>query len=404
MIIQTTLCNHSKKKKKKDKPRPISISFSKFVVEGLMGLRGGPVSWRAIGLGLGLIALCIAALSLLRLDPDDEAPDWAGIMRRPAAPEALAKCIDVFFENDDEAMWEGDFLYKDVLSGYELVKTKWNHKKLRSDLELDISVVNDKSKRCAKIAFILHARRNEHCPAVRRLWEATRPDLVFLLSDEYGAHRCYDDVSAETARVVLRQYSVRKYGWTEHRNAYHMMLGAQGFHDDAIGSLPMKPPSERKFVWTFSGNRKSDRVYMTTVLAQHLSPHKFVWHGMKPVEMVRDLYFESMFVPVGRGGQSLDCFRMYEACRAGAIPIVVGPREEIVKTFSTFLGYEERLPMFVFADTWSGAVRSVKLLMSNRTLLHQYHEASLEFWSRSLEATRRAVETALGPRRGIDAA
>jgi hypothetical protein len=353
---------------------------------------------RSLGAHRLLAALLLLGLAVLIVthvmqgDDDDDAPNWPGVVRSESSAGSsiqLSTCIDIFPENIESLMWESDFIYGDLFGAVRdrVVRTMWNHKKIQPG---DIRAINDSRKRCGKVVFILHARRNEFCPSVLELWRAVRPDVVFLLSDEHGNHRCYDDVAAESARVVLRQYSVRKYGWTEYKNVFTIMLGTQGFTQELM-SLPMKSPHERPYIWSFSGNKKSDRVYMTKVLSQHLSPHRFVWHGMKPVEMVRDLYMESIFVPVGRGGASLDCFRMYEACRAGAIPIVVGPRDEIVKTFSTYLGYEEQLPPFVSAHSWAGAVREVKLLMRNATALLERQKGCREFWERSLEATRKLL-------------
>ena len=302
------------------------------------------------------------------------------------------RCVLLLVE--DPKFWERDMIFNHLLRGYSNVSTmKWDHHKI--SLERDVAAMQATHGDCAKVP-VLHCKSNKHCPVTRQFFFEIRPAIIFLLSDEFGLHECYHNLSSETAQVVLRQYSVRKYGWTEHRNVYHIVSGTQGF--DGLEELErlMKPPSARKYIWSFSGGRKHDRVYMTRVLAQHLSPHKFVWHGMKPVEMVRDLYFESMFVPVGRGGQSLDCFRIYEACRAGAIPIVVGPREEIVKTFSTFLGYEERLPPCVFADTWPLAVEQVTALIANSTRLLEYHREALRFWWHSLSATQQVVHRVLG--------
>lgn len=108
------------------------------------------------------------------------------------------------------------------------------------------------------------------------------------------------------------------------------------------------------------------------------------------------MYLQSVFVPIGRGGASLDCFRMYEAFRAGAIPVVVGPKEEVERTFSTFVGSEGRLAPCVYSETWLAAVDAMKAIMLNTTMLLDYHLAALHFWSSSLSKTRAIVEGVLG--------
>ena len=56
---------------------------------------------------------------------------------------------------------------------------------------------------------------------------------------------------------------------------------------------------------------------------------------IKPYELF-DLYRESLFVPIGRGNISLDCFRIYEAIVAGAIPVMCGTNQEIEMTFNFY--------------------------------------------------------------------
>ena len=40
-----------------------------------------------------------------------------------------------------------------------------------------------------------------------------------------------------------------------------------------------------------------------------------------------NIYSQSIFVFNGRGNVFLDCFRLYEAIIAGAIPVIVGEKE-----------------------------------------------------------------------------
>lgn len=324
-----------------------------------------------------------------------------------AVPRSEAnRCITVFFE--DDTFWERDFIFHQILGGFtNLTSVRWNHNNL-ANLPTTIikgkksvpAVLNDhdamhRAGPCRKV-FILHCRNNQHCPAVRALWAAVKPTLVFLLSDEFGLHKCYHDLSADTAQVVLRQYSVKKFGWQTYPNVHHVLSGTQGFDAlDASELSNMKLPAERKYIWSFSGGRKHDRMKMVQVLKDALHPFRQEWHGLKPLQMIRELYLESMFVPVGRGGASLDCFRMYEASRAGAIPIIVGPQKEIEVTFSSYVGFEGRLPPCVFSESWEEAVVQVRGIVANATRLIELHREVLRFWSHSISVTRGIAEDAL---------
>ena len=67
-------------------------------------------------------------------------------------------------------------------------------------------------------------------------------------------------------------------------------------------------------------SRKSDREKALETFG-NWTPN-VVAHKLTAREM-RAVYNRSQFVVVGRGWTSLDCFRVYEALIAGAVPIVV---------------------------------------------------------------------------------
>eukprot|EP00607_Mallomonas_marina_P003056 CAMPEP_0182435016 /NCGR_PEP_ID=MMETSP1167-20130531/73090_1 /TAXON_ID=2988 /ORGANISM="Mallomonas Sp, Strain CCMP3275" /LENGTH=267 /DNA_ID=CAMNT_0024625537 /DNA_START=42 /DNA_END=845 /DNA_ORIENTATION=+ len=67
---------------------------------------------------------------------------------------------------------------------------------------------------------------------------------------------------------------------------------------------------------------------------------------------MRAVYNNSLFVIIGRGWNSLDCFRVYEAIISGALPVVVGDLEEIKAVFF----FNNHPPPLVMAQNWSAAV------------------------------------------------
>ena len=102
---------------------------------------------------------------------------------------------------------------------------------------------------------------------------------------------------------------------------------------------------EREYNSSFIGANKSDRGQMKDVLNKHMlrTNIKFVgnnWNindlSYSPRDMF-DIYNNSIFVVNGRGNSNLDCYRIYEAIVAGAIPVIVGKQEEINITFTHFL-------------------------------------------------------------------
>jgi hypothetical protein len=95
------------------------------------------------------------------------------------------------------------------------------------------------------------------------------------------------------------------------------------------------------------------------------------------------IYSESVFVPCGRGNSSLDCYRLYEASMNGAIPVVVGSKEEIESTFK----YEEN-PPWIFAETWNEAVEKCMSTEINS-------QSVIEWWNRRISKIKTKVKQVL---------
>merc|ERR1711879_931886 len=95
-----------------------------------------------------------------------------------------------------------------------------------------------------------------------------------------------------------------------------------------------------------------------------------------------EIYKESAFVPIGRGHVRLDCFRIYEAVVAGAVPVVVGPSKEISWAFAN-----HRDPPFLFAESWDSAAQQMELVLKSPTELSAWRSRLAPWycnWQRSL--------------------
>jgi hypothetical protein len=90
--------------------------------------------------------------------------------------------------------------------------------------------------------------------------------------------------------------------------------------------------SQRRYNWSHVGELggHGDRQKAMHIFSAW-NTHK---KGRMHKEEMFELYMQSKFVPIGRGQKSLDCFRIYEAIIAGAVPIVVASDVEIKATFS----------------------------------------------------------------------
>lgn len=165
-----------------------------------------------------------------------------------------------------------------------------------------------------------------------------KPKIIICLSDEFIDEDLSDfNQLGNYCELFLRQYHHPNYTYTS--NTIHIPLGYTN---------GCKVFSEHKqLIWSFLGEMKSDREKMLSVFKK-LNPY-FIGKSTTK-ELMCKIYSKSLFVPCGRGNSSLDCFRLYEASMNGAIPIVVGAKEEVKFTFK----YEEN-PPWIFAESWEDA-------------------------------------------------
>jgi hypothetical protein len=104
-----------------------------------------------------------------------------------------------------------------------------------------------------------------------------------------------------------------------------------------------------------------------------------------------ETYSNSIFVINGRGNCSLDCFRIYEAIVAGAIPVVVGSSDEIN---STFYYNNKRVP-FIHEESWEKALVRCNTLLGQPTTLQELQDELLTWWKEQHTKIHSLIQTAL---------
>ena len=208
---------------------------------------------------------------------------------------------------------------------------------------------------------------------ILRLVELVNPDIIVLLSDEYGTNEKYHDL-AKHCKLFFRQHYHEHY--INYENTIHLPLGySTGMFETNYLELPIKVASERKLKWSWVGNvhanRNDDREHMLEKF-KTLEPN---YYGNKDNTEMRELYRDSVFVPCGRGRVKLDCFRLYEASSCGAIPVVVGDSGEIENTF-----VHEKNPPWLFFETWEDAVVECTNLLEDKKYLDNLSIQVHKWW------------------------
>jgi len=104
-----------------------------------------------------------------------------------------------------------------------------------------------------------------------------------------------------------------------------------------------------------------------------------------------EIYNNSIFVICGRGNISLDCYRIYEAIVAGAIPVVVGKLDEIEITFN----YNNNIPPFIWDETWEKVVLKCNDLLNNDEKLQTIQDELLLWWKNQIKFINEIVTKVL---------
>ena len=150
------------------------------------------------------------------------------------------------------------------------------------------------------------------------------------------------------------------------------------------------PAHLRPHKWAFVGQpKKFDRAEMIKTFSELHALPKMDKDLPNPRAM-RALYESATFVPIGRGWVSTECFRIYEAASAGAIPVIVlnSAHRNYSHGFVARLESEEPLvPPFVFANSWPEAYAEVsRLLLDAKELLAQQTRV-MQWWDAAWERT-----------------
>ena len=292
--------------------------------------------------------------------------------------------MKVFYS--EHAGSEYDYILNDILSNIEKDVELFNKTTLLSlvnrtdNIKHTILVVNDDCKLEDIVAVAKHIQ----------------PRVIIYLSDETGTHQDRMMIEQYTP-VFFRQYNHKHY--TYGSNNYQLPLGYLKYYLKGKCSSIPKKMAERTINCSFIGTPKSDRVHMLNLFYANMKNTMFVpvknnWNFENmPVSQQTcfETYSNSIFVINGRGNCSLDCFRIYEAIVAGAIPVVVGSKEEINTTFH----YNNKRPPLIYEESWEKAFVRCNTLLGNLGALQELQNELLTWWKDQHTTIHSLIQTAL---------
>lgn len=276
---------------------------------------------------------------------------------------------------DNTCNWEKDYIINDILKDYNNNILSLTPEEIKS---------MDLVENCILVFSTNAFTYEEADKVISRL----NPKIIIMCSNEEGNHK--ENVKfANKTKLLLYQYNHKDYNYDN--NTLQIPLG----YTDIKLNTNLKKPNERKYIWSFIGNQKQDRKIMVDTFKNANLGESYVNNGISKQEMY-DIYCDSVFVPNGRGNYTLDCFRLYEAAVAGAIPIVVGNQEEIDITFH----YNGSKPPFLYATSWDVVVTKCKDLLNNKSELEDKQSKILEWWKTITDKIQNKVKNVLSIQNG----
>lgn len=285
-----------------------------------------------------------------------------------------------FGRTQNDTIWEYDFIQNEILKDFEIENCEFiqSLKELKNiQKEFDVLVYSCRDPNNYPWGYM---------PTYQDILECvnlTSPKIIIQLSDEFDFENLQEhNQLGRYCELFLRQHHFSNYEYTS--NTIQMPLG---YGTGCKFPESVLPISERYYSWSHAGEVKTDRYEMLNQF-QKIYPHWQVC-GMSKIDMI-NLYNNSIFVPCGRGNSSLNCFRLYEASICGAIPVVVGSKEEIECTFK----YEKN-PPWLFFETWEEASNECLKLLEDKENLQEIQYNILLWWETRINKVRDKVKDAL---------
>jgi len=290
------------------------------------------------------------------------------------------------FQSWGSSLWAFDFIKYDILSDIKNLELEYF---TETNLELllnrnDLINNNILAISCPEIDFNVAIK----------LVETIKPLVLFLLKDEHGNRNHWNKLANYTKLMFKEHY----FQWYNNpSNSFQLPIGyATGYLNQQNSSdIIPKKIKEKTINCSFIGKFKQDREEMCNIFQENMTKTflKNVhndWDVTKQYYLPSDvfnIYNDSIFVLSGRGYHSLDCFRIYEAIIAGAIPVLIGDQIEINNTFN----YNNNVIPFIYCKTWDEAVKICNDLLQNYDKLQELQDNLLLWWEKQLLSIKEKI-------------
>lgn len=237
-------------------------------------------------------------------------------------------------------------------------------------------------------AIIIANQLVSHRSALEQYESTQTPFHLIHLSDEYldDDYTCY---AFQQCKTVFRNYLSPVF--LRNPKIYPFGIGYRDQFATQCQPLNHLKQTPRTYVWTFAGYlKKSDRTQICQLF--HLfTPNRIHETGGFNIGLLSTpeyakLLCASKFVLCPIGNCSLDTFRLYEACEAGAIPVTLysnvnQPFIRFLQNYWAILFETHDLP-FIVSHSWEENVQKVAFYLEHPDAYTALQQRCSVFWNR----------------------
>lgn len=301
----------------------------------------------------------------------------------------MTNTYNIFFPICSE--WEYDFFKKDLFPQHNFFEYDYDFDFSSFENQLNILIISFTQSWATKVpGLILQNTKDNDIPDfLKKTIEFLKPFCIFHLSDEDAKTQKYHTYyNNSNCKIVFHQYNSNNLIY--HNNHYQIPLAyIKGFPQE------LKLNKNKKYDFSFVGQLKSDRMVMLH-LFQNNFPRSVInvgntnWSStnnqtINP-QLLYQIYNESIFVPIGRGNVSLDCFRLYECIIAGAIPVIVGTEKEIKE------GFNYDMPTIIYSDNWESVITKCKEIYNNKEEIEKIILSNFNWWNNQISFIKNKID------------
>lgn len=285
-------------------------------------------------------------------------------------------------------MWEYDFFVNDI----------FNKKLYNTEIKFTLF---DKNTKIVQNDYknIIVINNKVLLKQVENMINLLKPKVIFHLSDEYGQDHKYYDLYCKYNIIVFHQYNHNNITYNCNNHIQIPLAYVSCYCDDKT-SLEIELSVDKHYDFSYVGMLKKDRKEMLDKFAKEFTKNyvhtgKTNWSNpqnqeIKPTELY-EKYSKTIFVPIGRGNNSLDCSRLYESILAGAIPVMCCSQEELTNSYK----FDGNLPKIILAETWDKAIIQCKDIYNDEVKKNDIIQYNLKWWKNQITEISKKINKVL---------